>query len=718
MGRLNLDCTVASHGFGPPAFTVFPVVRCIFPSCIFFTHYLNHVSKKPFMSDARPPEFGIDLETLNRLMISGRGAIIPHQVGKALRHQIPLWSRTDTEQIRDLLAGLRNELRERLSEEGITLQSFEPTTASALPKRLREEASYLAALCTYYSVYVAAQEEQIQAIHEGLFWARIAEDKLQEALLYLLSAWWKMSGKKEAEVVNDYRCGVAAALDGKHLITELDLRSRLIEWLLKERELTEAKKEADTLLSIASEQLQGAAKRFHTSRALRHLGAVELRTGNHGEAIHYLQHALREAEEKTDPIHYAAILYSLADALDYLGNSTGAIELLLEMAETGKRSEREVISANAFGRIGEIYIQQNDLELAHNAFDLAERFVDKANLPNVYVNTRVRKLPLYLQSDKIQEGINLGLDLLQHFPPGQQRIRILRLLGLLYEREANLDEAEHYLKEAYKWYSEPKKMVLHAAVPLARVLLAQERDDEAFELLLLHCKTPPGTESLLKEYAEGLVLLSRIARKRQDYPRAIEWLEQASEVQSEIEHTKHEESIKKARILADVRMREHEEELAAARRAHADRDLAEQLTGLKITYGSLLAIESRLKENLDWLTPEQREHVVAALKNAISDENVVEAVEHVASEAEAILTLHGVDTDFFDALLARWPGLTKKQQQLCGMIRAGLQTSQVVQLLGISSNSVWTQRKRLRKRLGLKAEEDLVEVIMQVESLK
>ena len=45
------------------------------------------------------------------------------------------------------------------------------------------------------------------------------------------------------------------------------------------------------------------------------------------------------------------------------------------------------------------------------------------------------------------------------------------------------------------------------------------------------------------------------------------------------------------------------------------------------------------------------------------------------------------------------------------MVRAGLQTSEIASLLGISTESVWTQRKRLRKRMGLGTEENLEEVI-------
>jgi len=48
------------------------------------------------------------------------------------------------------------------------------------------------------------------------------------------------------------------------------------------------------------------------------------------------------------------------------------------------------------------------------------------------------------------------------------------------------------------------------------------------------------------------------------------------------------------------------------------------------------------------------------------------------------------------------------------MIRAGLATARIAQLLDVTSETVRTLRKRLRKRMGLGHEEDLEEVIAGV----
>ncbi len=218
----------------------------------------------------------------------------------------------------------------------------------------------------------------------------------------------------------------------------------------------------------------------------------------------------------------------------------------------------------------------------------------------------------------------------------------------------------------------------------------------------------------MEDYADGLELFSEIARRRREYDEAIGWLKQASQVRLSSERSRSEKAIMNAKLFADYNVREQKTELLQKRRMQSEEKLAELLTGLHVTHGTLLKIEMRLRENLAWLEPEQMEQVVAGLKDAMVDPETEQAVEQVVSEADAILALHDVDEAFFNVLRDRYPNLTKKQAQLCGMIRAGLKTPQIAHLLGVTVNAVLTQRKRLRKRMELSTGENLKAVVMGV----
>lgn len=69
--------------------------------------------------------------------------------------------------------------------------------------------------------------------------------------------------------------------------------------------------------------------------------------------------------------------------------------------------------------------------------------------------------------------------------------------------------------------------------------------------------------------------------------------------------------------------------------------------------------------------------------------------------------------DFFKRLKLTFPDLTQSDLKLCAYLKLNLASKEIAPLLNISIRGVEIRRYRLRKRLGLNSEENLVEFIMQ-----
>jgi len=69
--------------------------------------------------------------------------------------------------------------------------------------------------------------------------------------------------------------------------------------------------------------------------------------------------------------------------------------------------------------------------------------------------------------------------------------------------------------------------------------------------------------------------------------------------------------------------------------------------------------------------------------------------------------------DFFKRLKSAYPGLTQSDLKLCAYLKLNLSSKEIAPLLNISFRGVETRRYRLRKRLGLKLDSNIVEFIMQ-----
>jgi FixJ family two-component response regulator len=73
-----------------------------------------------------------------------------------------------------------------------------------------------------------------------------------------------------------------------------------------------------------------------------------------------------------------------------------------------------------------------------------------------------------------------------------------------------------------------------------------------------------------------------------------------------------------------------------------------------------------------------------------------------------------VHENFFKRLRKRFPELTPKDQKLCAYLRMNLSTKEIAPLLNISVRGVEISRYRLRKKLSLDSEMNLVGFIMDI----
>jgi DNA-binding CsgD family transcriptional regulator len=73
-----------------------------------------------------------------------------------------------------------------------------------------------------------------------------------------------------------------------------------------------------------------------------------------------------------------------------------------------------------------------------------------------------------------------------------------------------------------------------------------------------------------------------------------------------------------------------------------------------------------------------------------------------------------VHQDFLANLKKQFPSLSANDLRLCAYLRMNIATKEISKIMGISPASANKARYRLRKKLGLKKEEDLISFIMEI----
>lgn len=139
-----------------------------------------------------------------------------------------------------------------------------------------------------------------------------------------------------------------------------------------------------------------------------------------------------------------------------------------------------------------------------------------------------------------------------------------------------------------------------------------------------------------------------------------------------------------------------------------------ELTSFTINFIQKNELMEALKENISEIKKISDDKVSGKL-NSLN--RLVDNSLHVDRNWEDFkLYFENVHSDFFKILKDYKPDLSNYELKLCALIRLNLNMKETATILGISAESVKTARYRLRKKLALSREENLIDFIMNLEN--
>jgi hypothetical protein len=142
--------------------------------------------------------------------------------------------------------------------------------------------------------------------------------------------------------------------------------------------------------------------------------------------------------------------------------------------------------------------------------------------------------------------------------------------------------------------------------------------------------------------------------------------------------------------------------------SHKNIQLADSTMAIIKKNELLIGIKEELDKQRDRLGPEypQRyfERLLSMINKNISNDNDWKVFEELFDQAHA---------NFFKRLKTAYPELTQSDLKLCAYLKLNLTSKEIAPLLNISFRGVETRRFRLRRRLSLDSDSNLVEFVMQ-----
>lgn len=91
--------------------------------------------------------------------------------------------------------------------------------------------------------------------------------------------------------------------------------------------------------------------------------------------------------------------------------------------------------------------------------------------------------------------------------------------------------------------------------------------------------------------------------------------------------------------------------------------------------------------------------------------DVAQQMQLDSKNEELFGNIDQVNHEFFHLLKEKFPSITPKEQELCGLIRLNLSTKEIASIRNIEPHSIRIARSRLRKRLGLDRDDSLYDFL-------
>ncbi|MCB0711734.1 MAG: tetratricopeptide repeat protein [Ignavibacteriae bacterium] len=659
-------------------------------------------------------EYWLSLERLSELMTLDGRTFPPYQIAREILYCEPLSANHERNEVCTILCDLIKEAESKMEEKGVEPGGI-TESLSNLPKRLRQDALLIGALYTFAIANVESREKVEELGERGAAWLQLSGDHLQTGI-----HWYEL-GKIHAGVMQP--AGAVKAMETALTHAEQSGDSELhLRITVMFAGIALQRGNADKASTIIEQGMKVLEKnpsierfRFHRSRLLTLRGRFHASQQQYEKAVHVLESALEDADEKQDPVNYCGIDSQLADIYQTLGDYTTALDHLNRAAAIAEQNNRVVISSLAWSKIGRVYTELQDYNQAREAF----RFAHK-HLPDYHATAHRRILEAEIEcavkAKATTEGITLCNQLLASLSDndiGPHRSTTLISLGVLYMQLKKFRKARIYLEKAVRVLSTTNsnsRELWQTKSNLARIMIQQGETGAARTLLeeITSVQTTALADEVIR--AEGLEMLSDVERLEGNFQSALEYMQASKELALEIAERKNTISIQNARVLVGIQMTQQQEKLQERQRKIAERELAQTLTMMNVMPLQVDRTEKQLHRTLGWLDPDLLKRVVVSQKEVANTWDV----ERGAKKKRALVKVQGVKPKFFMSLRERFPDLTSKQERLCGLIRSGLKTPEIAVLLNISEDGVWMQRKRLRKKLEIEKDVNLEKFLKNI----
>jgi len=287
--------------------------------------------------------------------------------------------------------------------------------------------------------------------------------------------------------------------------------------------------------------------------------------------------------------------------------------------------------------------------------------------------------------DNAFDYFNTALKFVEKYPNSSSFALIYRNFANTYEQIHNADSALYYLKKSMEYDNINDRKTLIMELHRERLSSSLEKAEDKLELA--------ETEIKLKNTQVTITFLSAVCIIIASILLFILFWQKRKSMKQRV--------LLKEAEAKELFARLEKEQIIQNNQAILLESKLREIT----SYSLLLSNKNQILRQIQDVSeriPATEKSIKREIKGIIKENLQVENDWN-----DFMLHFNNVHPEFFERLQNNCPQITRSEQKLAAYIRLGLSTNQIAQMLNVTSESIRSNRYRLRKKIGLEKDENI-----------
>ncbi len=466
---------------------------------------------------------------------------------------------------------------------------------------------------------------------------------------------------------------------------------------------------SDIYFTRACELFDQLGNKHMKAHALHAMSSVRYHTGGHDEAMQLVLDAKEIFDRLGDVRGMMLTLNALGTLYQHQGKYPEALQMYKAILDLDGREAVELGLGKCYHNIGGLYLSMHEPELALQYLFQSLELRKKVNDNQGEVGTLQCIGMAYNvmdQDDKAIEYLEAGRKIAEAMCYREILIRICASLAAIYKDRCVATSLSYYRKALAIAKEIGSKLYADIYINISTIALAKGQIAIAltYAYKALDSAHEIGHRQMLYAAAH---MLSHIYEKAGDMAQAFSYYKQYAEIKEEVLGQEKQHAVLQLQKQLDIEKAEREKELYKVRSENMRLEMNQKTSELAATALQLVQKNEFLNRFTRQVTRivsthTNRSSMISALLCEVQD-NIGIQRDRQQFEQQCSQVHH----DFITALSQVAFALNPAELKVCALLRTGLSTKEIAELLYLSERTVSDHRSSIRKKLALNADDDL-----------